>query len=137
MRVPQFIHSTTFHWALAVGGVLAIFVSMLFGFIYWKTDTYLIARSDRMTTGQLNILAAVPEDRRLYSINQHLKEDSRNVQYAGLFGADGRRIGGNLEQMPPELNLNDTVQAVSVVKELPAGAEKRRHPCNREASAGR
>ena len=125
MRPPQFIHSTTFHWALAVGGVLAIFVTMLFGFIYWKTDTYLIARSDGMTTGQMNILAAVPEDRRLYSINQHLREDSRNVQYAGVFGADGRWIGGNLEQMPPELKMNDTVQAVSVVKELPAGPEKR------------
>ena len=125
MRPPQFIHSTTFHWALAVAGVLAIFVSMLFGFIYWKTDSYLIMRSDRMTAGQMNILAAVPDDRRLYSISQHLKEDSRNVQYAGLFAADGHRIGGNLEQMPPELKINDSVQAVPVVKVLPTGPENR------------
>ena len=75
MRPPQFIHSTTFHWALAVAGVLAIFVSMLFGFIYWKTDNYLIARSDRMTAGQMDIIAAVPDERRLYSIGQHLKEE--------------------------------------------------------------
>ena len=121
MRLPQFIHSTTFHWALAVAGVLAIFVSMLFGFIYWKTDSYLIARSDRMTAGQMNILAGVPEERLLYSIGVHLKEDFRNVQYAGLFGADGHRIGGNLERIPPELRINDSVQGVPVVKELPTG----------------
>ena len=54
MRQPQFIRSTTFHWALAVAGVFAIFVIVLFGFIYWKTDDYLIARSDRMIARQLN-----------------------------------------------------------------------------------
>jgi signal transduction histidine kinase len=125
MRPPQFIHSTTFHWALAVAGVLAIFVTMLFGFIYWKTDNYLIARSDRVIAGELNIIAAVPEERRLYSIDQHLKEDSRNVQYAGLFDIDGRRIGGNLEQLPPGLMTDDSVQSVTVVRKLPAGPERR------------
>src|SRR5882757_7179832 len=53
MRQPQFVRSTTFRWALAVAGVLAIFVIVLFGFIYWKTDSYLIVRSDRKITGNL------------------------------------------------------------------------------------
>ena len=125
MRPPQFVHSTTFHWALAVAGVLAIFVTTLFGFIYWKTDSYLIARSDRVIAGELNIIAAVPVERRLYSVDQHLKEDSRNVQYAGLFDSDGRRIGGNLEQLPPGLKADDSVQSVSVTRTLPTGKETR------------
>jgi signal transduction histidine kinase len=124
MRPPQFIHSNTFHWALAVAGVLAVFVSMLFGFIYWKTDSYLIARSDSMIAGQMNIFAALPRERRLIAINQHLKEDPRSVQYAGLFDADGGRIGGNLQQIPPELKMNDPVQGVTVVKVLPDGQQK-------------
>ncbi len=125
MRPPQFVHSTTFHWALAVAGVLAIFVTTLFGFIYWKTDSYLIARSDRVIAGELNIIAAVPEERRLYSVDQHLKEDSRNVQYAGLFDSDGRRVGGNLEQLPPGLKADNSVQSVSVARMLPTGKETR------------
>jgi signal transduction histidine kinase len=125
MRPPQFIHSTTFHWALAVAGVLAIFVTTLFGFIYWKTDSYLIARSDRVIAGELNIIAAVPEERRLYSVDQHLKEDSRNVQYAGLFDSNGRRVGGNLEQLPPGLKADDSVQSVSITRMLPTGKETR------------
>jgi signal transduction histidine kinase len=125
MRPPQFIHSTTFHWALAVAGVLAIFVTTLFGFIYWKTDSYLIARSDRVIAGELNIIAAVPEERRLYSIDQHLKEDSRNVQYAGLFDSNGRRVGGNLDQLPPGLRADDSVQSVPITRMLPTGTERR------------
>src|ERR1700733_15686005 len=86
MRQVPIIRSTTFHWALAVAGVLAIFVIVLFGFIYWQTDQYLIARSDRMIAGELNAIAALPGERRLDAIDDHLKQDSRGVQYAGLFG---------------------------------------------------
>ena len=123
MRQTQFMHSNTFHWALAVAGMFAIFVIVLFGFIYWKTDDYLIARSDRMIATQLNFIAGLSSERRLDAIDQHLKQDSRGVQYAGLFDAEGRRTAGNLEQFPPGLKMNDFVQGVSVMRTLPAGRE--------------
>jgi signal transduction histidine kinase len=127
MRSPQFIYSTTFHWALTVAAVLAVFVTLLFGFIYWNTDKYLVARSDSMIIGTMNIIAAVPEqERKVIAVNQHLKEDPRSVQYAGLFDADGHRLGGNLERVPAELKLNDSVQSVPVVKMLPDGHEEDR-----------
>jgi signal transduction histidine kinase len=125
MRQAQIIRSNTFHWALAVAGVFAIFVIVLFGFIYWQTDQYLIARSDRMIATQLNVIAALPRERRLDAIDEQLKQDSRGVQYAGLFRADGGRITGDLEQFPPALKMNDTVQSISVVRLLPAGRETR------------
>src|SRR6266581_9591762 len=75
MRQPQFIRSTTFRWALAVAGVLAIFVIVLFGFIYWKTDSYLIERSDRMIARQLHYIAGLPNERQLDAIAQHLDQD--------------------------------------------------------------
>jgi signal transduction histidine kinase len=123
MRQPQFIRSTTFRWALAVAGVLAIFVTVLFGFIYWKTDSYLIVRSDRMIARQLHYIAELSGGRQLDAIAQHLDQDSRGVQYAGLFGADGRKITGNLEKFPPDLKINESVQSVPVVRTLPDGPQ--------------
>ncbi|MGB6395783.1 MAG: ATP-binding protein [Bradyrhizobium sp.] len=123
MRQPQFMRSTTFHWALAVAGVLAVFVIVLFGFIYWKTDEYLIARSDTMIARQLNYIAGLPSGRQLEAIDEHLAQDSRGVQYVGLFGPDGHKMAGNLERFPPELKMNDSVQSVSVVRMLPAGPQ--------------
>jgi hypothetical protein len=76
MRQPQFIRSNTFHWALAVAGVFAVFVIVLFGFIYVKTDEYLVARSDRMITSQMNFIAGLPSERRLQALDDHLKQDS-------------------------------------------------------------
>jgi signal transduction histidine kinase len=76
-----------------------------------------------MIARQLNVIAALPGERRLDAIEEHLRQDSRGVQYAGLFAADGRRIAGNLEQFPPELKLNDSVQSLTVMRTLPAGRE--------------
>jgi signal transduction histidine kinase len=121
MLQAPIIRSTTFRWTLAVAGVFAILVIVLFGFIYWQTDQYLVARSDRMIVNQLDVIAALPSERRLEAIGQDLKQDTRGVHYAGLFGPDGRRITGNLEELPPELKLDDTAQSVSVIRLLPSG----------------
>jgi signal transduction histidine kinase len=115
------IRSNTFQWALAVAGVFCVFVIVLFGFIYWQTDQYLIARSDKMIASQLNFIADLPDDRRVDAIETHLGEDSRGVQYACLFGADGRKTAGNLERFPPELNVDDTVRNISVERTPPDG----------------
>jgi signal transduction histidine kinase len=125
MRQPQFIHSTTFRWALAVAGVLAIFVIVLFGFIYWKTDSYLIERSDRMIARQLHYIGDLPGGRQLDAIAQHLDQDSRGVQYAGLFGPDGRKIAGNLEKFPLDLKLDESVESVPILRTLPGGPQTR------------
>jgi signal transduction histidine kinase len=123
MDQAHIIRSNTFRWALAVAGVFAVFVIVLFGFIYWQVDQYLIARTDRMIGIQLNFIAGLPGERRLDAINDHLKQDSRGVQYAGLFGADGSKIAGNLDRLPPNLQMNDSVQSIAVKRTLPAGSE--------------
>src|SRR5438105_12965568 len=123
MDQAHIIRSNTFRWALAVAGVFAIFVIVLFGFIYWQADQYLIARSDKMIGSQLHFIVGLPSERRLEAINDHLKQDSRGVQYAGLFGAGGSKIAGNLERFPPDLQMNDSVRSISVERTLPAGRE--------------
>jgi signal transduction histidine kinase len=123
MDRAHILRSNTFRWALAVAGVFAVFVIVLFGFIYWQADQYLIARSDKMIGSQLNVIAGLPSERRLDAINDHLKPDTRGVQYAGLFSADGRKIAGNLERFPPGLQMNDSVRSISVERTLPAGME--------------
>src|ERR1700712_1823319 len=125
LHQPQFMRSNTFRWALAVAGLLALLVIVLFGFIYWKTDDYLVARSDTAIATQLNYVADLSKERQLEAIDQDLKGDARDVHYAGLFGADGRKIAGNLVRFPPELKMNDSVHGISVVRMLAAAPETR------------
>jgi len=116
MRQLQFMQSNTFRWASAVAGVFAVFVIVLFGFIYWKIDDYLVARTDRMIAVQIDYMAALPPERRLDAITDHLRQDSRGVQFAGLFGADGHRIVGNIANLPSGLNVDAPAQSGKIVR---------------------
>ena len=112
MHEVRLIRSSTFLWALAVAAAFALFVVGLFTFVYWKLDDYLIVRSDRMITTQIQFIADLPPARRIGAIADHLEQDSRGVQYAGLFDAAGTRLAGNIDQLPRELGLGGVVQGV-------------------------
>jgi signal transduction histidine kinase len=100
MKRPQFLRSSSFRWALMLAVALAAIVVALFGFTYWQTASYLTARSDQMIMTQVNAISALPGQRRLEAIEEHLKQDSRGVQFAGLFGSDGKRVAGNIASLP-------------------------------------
>ncbi|WP_440639119.1 ATP-binding protein [Bradyrhizobium sp. PUT101] len=120
MRQIQFIRSNTFLWAAAMAAMLALFVVGLFAFIYWKIDDYLIVRSDRMIATQLNFMAELPPGRLIDAISDHLKQDSRGVQYAGLFDAAGTPLAGNIGRLPSRLDLGGPVQSVRFARTGPS-----------------
>ncbi|SHL80902.1 Signal transduction histidine kinase [Bradyrhizobium lablabi] len=116
MRQPQFIRSSTFHWALMVAGVFAVFIMVLFGFIYWKIDDYLIARSDRVITVELDGISGLSPQRRLEAIDEKLRQDPRGVQLAAIFAADGHRIIGNIDSLPPNLLIDAPAQSTDIIR---------------------
>jgi signal transduction histidine kinase len=117
MSIREIVRTSTFRWASMASGALAVFVLVLFGFIYWKTDRYLIARSDDVISSQLNVLSALHPERKVDVINYQLAQDPRGVQFAGLFRSDGSRIAGNLARPPPTLKLDATVQSASLTRD--------------------
>jgi signal transduction histidine kinase len=116
MRQPQFIRSNTFHWAFMVAGVFAVFVMVLFGFIYWKIDDYLTARSDRVITVEVEGIAGLSPERQLEAIDERLRQDPRGVQLAAIFAADGHRLTGNLESLPPHLRIDAAAQGADIIR---------------------
>src|ERR1700694_2733600 len=116
MRQPQFIRSNTFHWTFMVAGVFAVFVIVLFGFIYWQIDDYLTARTDRVITAELEGIAGLSSERRLQAIDERLRQDPRGVQLGAIFAADGHRIAGNVESLPSLLRIDAPAQGVDIVR---------------------
>lgn len=116
MRHLQFLRSNTFYWASMVAGVLAAFIFVLFGFIYFKIDDYLIARSDRVIVGHMEGMAGLPPERRLEAVEERLQQDAGGVQFASIFDADGRRITGNVESLPPRLQIDAGPQSADIMK---------------------
>jgi signal transduction histidine kinase len=123
VRPPDFIRTTTFRWTLAVAGAFALYIVVLFGAVYWRTERYLTARSDAVITMQAQTFAAATPERRLGAIEEFLRQDPRMVQYAGLFTAEGQRTAGNLARLPAGLQIGGPAQQ-SLVPVGPGGAER-------------
>jgi signal transduction histidine kinase len=123
MSMRLILRSTSFRWAMALAAALAAIVIALFGFIYWETASYLTARSDQMIMTQANVISRETGQRLLDTIDEHLKADSRGVQFAALFGSDGSRIAGNVAALPPGLKIGATAQRTQVRRIGQAGPE--------------
>ncbi|MCK1642166.1 two-component sensor histidine kinase [Bradyrhizobium sp. 157] len=112
----QFFRSKTFHWTTVLAGLFAIFVTVLFGFIYVRIDDYLIARSDRMITTQIGFFAGLPRERLLGALSDHLGQDSRGVQFAGVFDPKGNRLAGNVAALPDGLDIGAPARSMPLVR---------------------
>jgi signal transduction histidine kinase len=114
VRLPDFIRTTTFRWALGVAGAFVLGTLLLFGFVYWQTDAYMTSSIDRLLTGEVSRIAPDAPERRLELIVNRLRDDPRRIRLAALFGADGHRVAGNLESLPGGLAPDVPTEAVIV-----------------------
>jgi len=108
--LPDFIRTTTFRSTAAVAGMFAAYIAVLFTIVYWRTDQYLITRSDEVITMRAVEFASAAPQRRLDAIADFLRQDPRMVQYAALFTPDGHPIAGNLANLPPDLKVDGPAQ---------------------------
>jgi signal transduction histidine kinase len=116
VRLPEFTRTTTFRWTLLVSGAFALCILLMFAFVYWQTSVFMIARVDSLITQDIGLIASESSAQRLEAIEERLRQDPRRVRLAGLFGADRRPIAGNLEVLPPDLQIDSVVHSVNVVR---------------------
>jgi signal transduction histidine kinase len=115
VRLPDFTRSTTFRWTLSVAGAFVLSTLLLFGFVYWQTAVYMVNKYDILLAQELRVFAANTPEQRLQEIDDRLQKDPLHTKIAGLFGADGRRIAGNLESLPSSL-ASDGPTDIAVVR---------------------
>src|SRR5580692_7703263 len=111
VRPSDFARTTTFRWTLAVAGAFVLGTLLLFGFVYWQTAAFMTSTFDDLIVGELHIIAADASGRRLEHIDNRLRDDPRRIRLAGLFSADGHRIAGNMESLPPGLTPDVPAEA--------------------------
>ena len=113
VKLPDFVRTTIFRWTSIA---FAACILLLSAFVYWEAAADMLARMDAAIVEESLVIAADTPGRQLNAIEDRLSEDPRRIKLAGLFGADGHRIAGNLESVPQGLAVNATVQNAQVVR---------------------
>jgi len=122
VSLPEFARTSTFRWTLAVSSAFFLYTLLLFGFVYWQTAAYMMHENDVLLAGELRVFVENTPEQRLAEIEDRLRKDPRHIKVAGLFGADGHRIAGNIESPPGGL-LPDVLTDV-VVTRIEGGARE-------------
>src|SRR3981189_1545017 len=105
VKLPDFIRTTTFRWTSIA---FAVCILLFSAFVYWEAATYMLARMDAAIAEESLVIAAESPERELNAIEDRLSEDPRRIKLAGLFGADGHRLRGQLGKFAAGAPLNDT-----------------------------
>jgi acyl-CoA synthetase (AMP-forming)/AMP-acid ligase II len=120
---PEFLRSTALRWSLVLAGAFAISTLLSFAFIYWHSAVALTVRIDELLVGEAEVIAGYPPPERLDAIEARVRQDPHRIKLTGLFANDGRRIAGNLERLPPELEPDAPPRDILGARSTEAGRE--------------
>jgi signal transduction histidine kinase len=98
--------TTAFRLTMVYGAVFAAGVVALLGLIYGSAAGYLTSQMDQIILGQAHALSAAPADKLPDRIVEAEAQDTRRVNYYGLFSSDGVWITGNVRELPARLPID-------------------------------
>jgi signal transduction histidine kinase len=131
VRRLELTRTTPFRLTLIYGAVFASAVVILLGLIYWQTAGFMARQMDSIVIAKAHELQDGGRDGIIARVNEAVAEDSRAVEFYGLFDEDGHWITGNLHRLPPRQFWDGVTRefkepgmqpgARSVVRRLPWG----------------
>ena len=121
MKFPDFVRTTTFRWTAIA---FAVCIMLFSAFVYWEAAATMRTSMDTTLAEESLVVATETPERRLNAIEDRLNADPRRVKLAGLFDADGVRLAGNIEDLPPRLAIDGSVQTTDVVRTDQRGQER-------------
>jgi signal transduction histidine kinase len=108
------LRATTFRLASALAVLFGCSTLLIFAFIYWQTAGSETRRIDALITEDARIEAAEPVELIRRFVTNRVTNDFHHLTYAGLFDQNRRRIAGNLEIMPADLQPDGAVHVIRI-----------------------
>ncbi|MFZ1152651.1 MAG: ATP-binding protein [Xanthobacteraceae bacterium] len=99
-----------------MSGAFIVCILLMFGFILAQAYSYMTTDVDALNNEIANAIASHEPEQRILELDQYLRADPHHVKLGGLFAADGRRIAGNIETLPPMLHGDAGAQLASLIK---------------------
>ncbi len=117
MRRPEITRRTGFRWGIAAAGLLCLGSILLFGAVFWLASAGMMRTVDRSVLEQLELLSERPPDLLPFMISSRMQHLPRVITAVGLFDADRRFIVGNIDAVPGNLPLDETVHTLALPDE--------------------
>lgn len=111
--MSRLVRSFAFRWALGIALWSTLLSLVLFAFVYWQTAAFMQGELDKVLRHEVRYAARDP-GQATARIETWINEDLHSVHFAGVFGADGTKLAGNLDTWPPDLPLDGEVRRIGM-----------------------
>jgi signal transduction histidine kinase len=101
MGINEVFRSAAFRVAVIFALVVTASTSAVFGFVYWQVASSDTTRLRRILVDEATKAAGEPSDQVERELARRLTGDLRQLEYVGLFDAQGKHLYGNVTEMPP------------------------------------
>lgn len=121
--ITELLRITSFRLTLLYGGLFALAVLGLLGFVYKEVAGYQYQQVELILHSEAAAFSAAPRADLRSTIAQEIARDFRHINLYGWFAADGNALAGNLRRVPQGLDLDGRVYIVasSAIPEFAAG----------------
>ncbi len=139
MRFNELWRTTTFRLTILYGGLFALGTLALLWMVYLQSVVYMTSRVDRILNAQADALVRSPRPGLRQRLIEDLTLNDDRINMFALFSADGRRLAGNLDALPPTLQPNSRPIEIAPTSEFPSNARviSRRLPTGEILVVGR
>jgi signal transduction histidine kinase len=100
MGIAELLRSTAFRLAVVFAVVVTLATSAVFGFVYWHVANWDMMRAQASLVDEVDKASAEPTGQLMPELERRLTRDLRQVEYVGLFDAQGRHAYGNVMALP-------------------------------------
>ncbi|HEY0179301.1 MAG TPA: HAMP domain-containing sensor histidine kinase [Dokdonella sp.] len=112
LKLSDHWRSATTRLILIYGAFFVVWSIVLIGAMYWETTRYLAQIVDEILEQRAHYLTTIERERLPAAMEATGALDLRGVMSLGLFAADGRRLEGNIERVPPNLPADGHIHAL-------------------------
>ncbi len=112
---------TSFRWSVAIACAFFLCTAVLFGLVYWEATVFLTERFDSIIIKRAEVVATLPPDQWAGAVERRVDEDPGHLLSAGLFSQEGRRIAGNVAELPSGVTADDGATSVTIIRIDPDG----------------
>lgn len=112
-RIKEQWRNTTIRLTLFFGVLFTVAVTLLLGFIYWRTTIYLDLQAKSALEAMMRNYAHLERDQLDSQIEYDIIHDVRHIDMLGLFNVRQEPIAGNLRYFPRGLHANENILRIS------------------------
>ncbi|MEJ0052144.1 MAG: HAMP domain-containing sensor histidine kinase [Methylovirgula sp.] len=101
MGIGELLRSAAFRLAVAFAVVVTLSTTIVFGFVYWHVANADMMRARISLADEVTTASVEPATQLMPELQRRLTRDLRQIEYVGLFDANGKHIYGNVQTLPP------------------------------------